>query len=35
MTRDLVVNFIENIIKHYFKENFVYLADTWSGHKDT
>ena len=34
MTRDLVVNFKENIIKPYFKESFVYLADSLSGHKD-
>jgi hypothetical protein len=34
MTRELVVNCNEHIVKPIMKENFVYLVDSWSGHKD-
>ena len=34
MTRDLVINFNEKIIRPLFKQNFIYLADSWSKHKD-
>lgn len=34
MTRELVIQFNNEIIKFYFPKEFVYIVDSWSGHKD-
>lgn len=34
MSRELVEQFNTLIVKDYFVKEFVYIVDSWSGHKD-